>query len=125
MQSDRFGLPPAEIRALVLLGTCRYQTAKELAQAMGVVKSRITAVVDGLEKRGMVRRVKDPADSRVVLVSLTPEGRHLHSQLETFMDDLFRRVMEHIESDRRDSVLAALDTLAAGMKAVKEEACGQ
>lgn len=125
MQSERFGLPPAELRALVLLGTCRYQTAKELAQAMGVVKSRITAVVNGLEKRGIVRRVKDPADSRVVLVSLTPEGRHLHSQLDTFMDDLFRRVIEHIEPDRRDAVFAVLDTLAAGMEAIKEEACGQ
>jgi MarR family 2-MHQ and catechol resistance regulon transcriptional repressor len=39
--------------------------------------SDITMVVDNLERRGLVRRDRDPADRRAVLVSLTDAGRAL------------------------------------------------
>ena len=37
----------------------------------------ITMVVDNLEKRGLVRRERDEADRRVVIVSLTQSGKKL------------------------------------------------
>ena len=39
--------------------------------------SNVTTVVDNLEKRGLVRRLRRQDDRRVVDVSLTPEGRRL------------------------------------------------
>ena len=41
----------------------------------------ITLVVDNLEKRGLVRRQRDSDDRRVVVVSLTEEGRERISSL--------------------------------------------
>lgn len=43
--------------------------------------SNLTTVVDNLEKRGLVRRTRRPADRRVVDVSLTPAGRRLITRL--------------------------------------------
>lgn len=43
--------------------------------------SNVTTVVDNLEKRHLVRRVRRADDRRVVDVSLTPEGRRLIEQL--------------------------------------------
>ncbi len=46
----------------------------ELAARLSCVRSNMTQLVDRLESDGLVRRVDDPADRRVVLAALTPSG---------------------------------------------------
>jgi MarR family 2-MHQ and catechol resistance regulon transcriptional repressor len=40
-----------------------------------VTSGNLTGIVDRLEARGLVRRIPDQTDRRVVRVSLTPKGR--------------------------------------------------
>ncbi|MGH2877357.1 MAG: MarR family winged helix-turn-helix transcriptional regulator [Solirubrobacteraceae bacterium] len=47
----------------------------ELAAREGVTQPAITRLVDRLQLRGWVAREADPADGRVVLVTLTEQGR--------------------------------------------------
>lgn len=49
--------------------------AGQLLNAMMITSGTMTNRIDRLEHRGFVRRRKDPADGRVVLVALTPAGR--------------------------------------------------
>ncbi len=70
-QSDRFNLPDAELRCLMLFGEERYLTPKGIAYKMNVVKSRISKIIDGLLKKDLIQRIKDPEDSRISLLSLT------------------------------------------------------
>jgi DNA-binding MarR family transcriptional regulator len=53
-------------------GPCAH---RDLAVALGVAPATVTAVVDGLERRGHVTRVRDERDRRVVRVALTAAGR--------------------------------------------------
>ena len=46
--------------------------------------ANLTTVVDNLERRGLVRRRRDPGDRRRSIVELTPRGREL---IETFFPD--------------------------------------
>jgi len=71
-QCERFQLPDAEFRCLGMFGEERYLTAKSIAHRMNVVKSRVSKIIDGLLKKGLIQRIKDPEDSRVHLLSLTP-----------------------------------------------------
>ena len=48
-------------------------TAGNLAKITGLTNGAITSVIDRLEKAGYVQRTADPADRRVVLVTLVPE----------------------------------------------------
>jgi DNA-binding MarR family transcriptional regulator len=50
-------------------------SAGQLLDAMMITSGTMTNRIDRLERRGFVGRRKDPADGRVVLVALTPEGR--------------------------------------------------
>jgi DNA-binding MarR family transcriptional regulator len=50
-------------------------SAGQLLNAMMITSGTMTNRIDRLEHRGFVRRRKDPADGRVVLVGLTPAGR--------------------------------------------------
>ena len=46
----------------------------ELAQKLSLVPGRMTDILKTLEKKGMIRREKDPEDRRRVLVKITPKG---------------------------------------------------
>jgi DNA-binding MarR family transcriptional regulator len=68
------GLNPSDLRCLDWL-TERPMTAGELATATGLSNAATTTLLDRLEGRGFVRRVRDVGDRRRVLVELAPEGQ--------------------------------------------------
>ena len=98
----------------------RYLTAKGIAAKMDVVKSRVSKIVDGLIKKKLVQRMKDPEDSRVSLLRLTPMGHKKLNQINTFLQDLHHQILLQIAPDQRKAVLTNLDILKASMEAVKE-----
>lgn len=118
--SEKFGLPQAEMRCLMLFGQERYLTAKGIAGQLGIAKSRVTKLVEGLVGKGLVSRVADPADSRVTLLMLTPAGQKKRQEVEVRMEDMRDAVLGHIEPDRRDAVLDSLETLKAAMERMGE-----
>ncbi len=53
------------------------QTASAIARETSLTPAAITALVDRLEKRGLVHRRRDPEDRRKVLVEATDKARAL------------------------------------------------
>ena len=110
-QSDRFDLPDAELRCLMLFGEERYLTPKGIAQKMNVVKSRITKIIDGLIRKGFIQRIKDPEDSRIHLLSLTSQGQRKFEEVKAFLNDVHRQVLTRITPEQRSTLLINLDLL--------------
>ena len=88
-------------------------TMSGLAEAVQVRPPTITRLVEGLERRGLVRRVSDARDGRVQLVEATAAGRRLLNrgrarrvarlaqgvaQLTTDDQEILRRAAELMES---------------------------
>ena len=119
-QCDRFQLPDAEFRCLVLFGEERYLTAKSIAHKMNVVKSRVSKIIDGLVKKNLIQCITDPEDSRVKLLSLTSAGQKKINEIKWFMEDVHGRVLSQMEPDQRKAMLTNLDILKASMEAVKD-----
>ena len=119
-QSEKFGLPDAHLRCLLLFGEERYLTPKGISQKMNVVKSRVTSIINGLMKKGLIQRIKDPGDSRISLLSLTAEGQKKVGEVRSFMGDVHREVLHQMEPEQRKIMLTNLELLKASMEAVKE-----
>ena len=119
-QSDRFDLPDAELRCLMLFENERYLTSRSISQKMNVVKSRISKIVEGLVKRGMIQRIKDPEDFRVSLLSLTPGGQKKLNEIKSFLEDIHYQVLKQMAPEQRKTILLNLDFLKASMESVKE-----
>ena len=119
-QCERFSLPDAELRCLMLFGEERYLTAKSIAHKMNVVKSRVSKIIDGLISKNLIQRVKDPGDSRISLLSLTADGQAKLNDINQFLDDIHSQVLLQMAPDQRQSVLTNLDILKASMEAVKD-----
>ncbi len=119
-QSERFNLPDAELRCLLLFGQERYLTAKSIAQKMNVVKSRVTKVINGLVKKNLVQRLQDPEDSRITLLSLTADGHQKLSEINQFLKFVHNQALQQLEPEQRKTMLTNLDILKASLEAVKE-----
>ncbi len=62
---------------LKLLGTLKHSgptIMNELSEHLMVTPRNVTALVDGLEKEGLVRRVPHPTDRRATYIELTSAG---------------------------------------------------
>jgi DNA-binding MarR family transcriptional regulator len=73
--AERVGLSRTDFRCLDLvleLATAGIPaTPRRLAEAAGLTPSTITSVLDRLERAGYLRRIREPADRRQVLLQLT------------------------------------------------------
>jgi len=72
-QAAALGVLSAAERPLPLSHVARYLTQE--AQST-------TELADRLERRGLVRRTRDPRDRRLVLLELTAEGRALYERIK-------------------------------------------
>src|SRR6266550_3510012 len=83
-------------------------TMSALAEAEQVRPPTMTRLVDGLERRGLVRRVNDPADGRVQLVAATAAGKRLLQKGRAWrVERLMQGVMQLSEEEQRVLARAA------------------
>jgi DNA-binding MarR family transcriptional regulator len=71
--SRRVGLGPSDAQFIGLLTTDGPLTPGQLATMTGLTTGTVTGVIDRLERSGFVRRERDAADRRKVLVVPVPE----------------------------------------------------
>ena len=120
-ETEKFGLPYAELKCLLLFGGERYLTVKGIAQKLDVAKSRITKIVNGLMKKGLVNQINDPGDARIKLISLTPAGHEKSQEIVAFQRELHRQILLRLDTDERKGIVAYLELLRSAMEAVKEQ----
>jgi MarR family 2-MHQ and catechol resistance regulon transcriptional repressor len=70
-----FGLSASQFGVLDTIATRGAVHQQELAEALDRSKAQMTAIIDALESRGLVRRERHAVDRRFITVHLTPEGR--------------------------------------------------
>jgi DNA-binding MarR family transcriptional regulator len=84
-----------------------------LADAIGADPTRIIAVLDDLQARGLINRQPDPADRRARLVSLTREGRRLRDSAQAAIQRGEERLLAILEPTDRTGFLNAMQQLWA------------
>lgn len=78
------------LEALLNLGP---QTHTALANKLQKTGGNITLVIDNLEKRSLVRRIRNPTDRRAVEVHLTPRGKRLIERIyPTLVEEIVDRM---------------------------------
>jgi DNA-binding MarR family transcriptional regulator len=82
------GLNRTDMRCLDIVGRDGPITAGDLAAAARLTSGAVTAVLDRLEARGLVRRTRDSDDRRRVFLETTPEMERLSAEaFEGFLAD--------------------------------------
>ena len=94
------GLNRTDMRSLDIVGREGPMTAGRLASAARLTSGAVTAVLDRLEQRGLVRRVRDTADRRRVMVEASPTLDEISQPaFGPFLDDAARDIATFSDDD--------------------------
>jgi DNA-binding MarR family transcriptional regulator len=87
-------------------------TVGDLALHMGVTIATMSLAVDRLERRRLVRRDRDAADRRRVLLRLTAAGARLREAASVLDPARVERVLAHLSPPERRTALEGLRLLS-------------
>lgn len=88
-----------------------------LAEFLDVSFSNATGIIDRMEERGLVERVRVPDDRRVVLVRIAPKGIAALEETEALKQDRIQAILGHLDAAQVDRVAAAIDDIRAAVAA--------
>jgi DNA-binding MarR family transcriptional regulator len=85
-----------------------------LAQRVHYDKTRLISLIDGLSRRGLIRRTLDPADRRAHTIVLTEDGARVHARARGRVRTMESDLLEPFTDDERTVLRSILTRLAAG-----------
>lgn len=86
------GITSQQGSILFMVASGKCLLAAELAREYGIDASAVTRLIDRLEKRGLLTRVRSNEDRRVVRLALTPEGHAIAAR----MPAIFKGVLDSL-----------------------------
>ncbi len=100
-------LSPSQYRLLLFLSEGN-AAASAVAGRLAVSRPSVTALADGLERRGLLQRKSDPADRRKVAHELTEAGREALAAADAAVAERITRVASNLEDDQTDRAIDGL-----------------
>ena len=88
-----------------------------LAELLDVSLSNASGIIDRMEEKGLIERVRVPDDRRLVLVKPGAAGIRALAQSETTKRERLRAVLGHLSAPERTVVLAAFRSLRRALSA--------
>jgi DNA-binding MarR family transcriptional regulator len=89
-------------------------TQLALAGSIGYDKTRLIALLDDLERDGLIIRTPDPADRRAHRVRLTQAGEVRHAAARDDVRSMESELLSELTADEERILVAVLSRLAAG-----------
>ncbi|GAA4201349.1 MarR family winged helix-turn-helix transcriptional regulator [Microbispora amethystogenes] len=107
-------LSAGQVSVLVRLGKHGPASASELAAAERVKPQSMAAIVQALERDGLVERHRDPEDGRRQVVTLTEQGRERRLDERRAREAwLARTLQDHCTEDQLRTIIDAMALLDA------------
>ncbi|NLW24866.1 MAG: MarR family transcriptional regulator [Clostridia bacterium] len=76
----KHGTTPSQFNILWNLSIEESTPMSELSKQAACVNSNITSIISRMEEKGLVKRIQDKKDRRVVRVELTEKGKELYQK---------------------------------------------
>ena len=106
------GLDPRQVMVLRRLADDEGRSQQVLGDALQIPPSRMVALVDALEQRGLLRRRPSPSDRRVRTLHLTKEGRRLLGEIMELSVEHEQQLCRGLQPAEREQLLTLLNRLA-------------
>jgi len=118
--SKQYGLTGPQSLVLRLLIKNGALSSADLSRQMYVTPSNITGIIDRLEKKGLVERIRKQGDRRVALITLTQSGQELGITIpdpieKKIVNQLADLEVEHLQilAVAMNQILNLIDTKSA------------
>ncbi len=115
-----YNLTPEEADTLMIIRHCDALPQSRLANILGKDKAAVTRLMNSLVKSGLVGRVQDEQDRRIVRAQITEEGKQAFVQVWPELKKLSDLALQGIAAQDLDSMQKTLMTINANLGSMKE-----
>lgn len=114
---QRHGVTGPQMLVLKKLAEAAPVAVGELARRASLSQATITDILDRMERRNLVLRMRSKTDKRRVLVTVTPDGEQLLANSPPLLQDGFIAEFCKLPTWERTAMLATVQRIAAMMNA--------
>jgi homoprotocatechuate degradation regulator HpaR len=107
------GLSDQQWRVLRVLGEYGTLETGRVAREATILGPSLTGVLARMERDGLVRRERDPADQRRTVVQATPKGLKMVGRLSTSVETHYQWLEQSLGKQKLAQLYALLDELIA------------
>ena len=81
------------------------------SKKLGIDNSTATRLIDGLEKKKLVERMRDPLDNRVIKVFLTKLGAKINASIEFQLEKIGISIEKQIDENSKGKIIESCVSL--------------
>lgn len=112
--SNRFnncGFTVPQMMVIGILYENKRMKVSELSKAMQLSNSTISAMINGLEKKNIIRRIPSDEDRRVTYIELEDEYKKIAHELYLEVEEYLESILESATEEEMKSILVGLENL--------------
>jgi DNA-binding MarR family transcriptional regulator len=109
---EPLGFTPAHAGILRIIAATPGLSQQELAAKLGMYASRLVALIDDLEKRGLLERQPSDSDRRLYALHLTKSGEEQFSAIGAVAREHGRDLLDALSDEERSTLTALLERIA-------------
>lgn len=103
---------PGQFGVLILIEENPGLNQSGLANALGIERSTMVAVITVLEERGLVKRTESKADRRSYVLSLTSQGQDLLNTVKARVRDHEAEITQALNTSEKQTLLDLLKKIS-------------
>jgi len=111
----RLGISMTQLHVMHLLERHGEMAMSRLAEMLDVSVSNATGLIDRVEERGYVERIRVPSDRRIVLVRITANGRAVLDEVEAVREEILERILDELDPAQLSRLAAAMGDLRGAL----------
>ena len=112
----RQGISMAHLQTLWILQEHGPQPMTRLADLLGVAMPNATGIIDRMEQHGLVERLRDGADRRVVTVRQTPEGARAVEEIDGWRSEMLEELLDRLDTDQLLRLVGGINELREAIR---------
>lgn len=111
------GLTPPQFLILSAIDRMGDVAISQIARDVNLTQATVTTIIDRLENKGLVKRVRSDKDKRIVHATLSDKGKSTLHDAPTLLQKQFLDKYSHLEDWEQSFILSALQRVAGLMEA--------
>lgn len=104
----RIGLDVKQHAVLTVLADEGPMTQQGMGLRLGIDRTTVVSVVDGLDENGLVERRRSPTDRRAYLLTLTRSGRQAQRRGQRLVEGAEKRLFGGLSEEERETIVELL-----------------